>query len=186
MTEEEWLKCNETNLMFAAMETPSDEKLTLFNLSCCLRIRHLISDDVTLRTLDALERAENCSAVPAELALAANEVGTSSEYFNPSSPLYNPIRNISASKAVGHAVRRFLPMDSFYYSSDAVDNSKMVALYCQIAAEDAADPDRDVDSTSREAFSEDDVGRLWLKQRARAAEKSAQCEFIRTLFTRRA
>src|SRR6185503_16837369 len=41
MSEEEWLRCVETNPMFAAMEPPTEGQLAAFNLACCRRIRHL-------------------------------------------------------------------------------------------------------------------------------------------------
>ena len=95
--------------MFAAMELPAEVQLAAFNLACCRRIRHLITDDITLQALEALEEAADHATIAADLALAANQVGASSVYFNPASPLYDPSRNSSATRAVGHAVCRSLP-----------------------------------------------------------------------------
>jgi hypothetical protein len=118
--------------MFAAMEPPTEAQLGAFNLACCRRIRHLITDDITIRALDALETTADHAMIQPELALAANQV-ESSAYFDPTSPLFDPKRNSNAAKAVGHAVCRSLPPGSFHYATDAVDNSRLVALYCQWA-----------------------------------------------------
>lgn len=185
MSEEEWLQCSETNPMFAAMEPPSEELLAAFNLACCRHIRHLITDEITVQALDALESAGDHATIPAELALAANQVEATSAYFNPSPPLHDPSRNSNAAKAVGHAVCRSLPPGSFHYWKDAVDNARLVALYCQWAVGRAADPDRDADAEDYHGTNDAEPGLLWLRQRATQAEASAQCDLIRTLFTRR-
>ena len=78
MSEDEWRRCNETNPMFAAMELPTEAQLAAFNLTCCRRIRLLITDDITCQALDALEGAADHATIPAELALAANQVNASS------------------------------------------------------------------------------------------------------------
>jgi hypothetical protein len=185
MSEEEWLRCSETNPMFAAMEPPSEKQLAAFNLACCRRIRYLITDDIIRQALDALESGADHTTIPAELALAANQVEASSAYFNPASPLFDPSRNSNAAKAVGHAVCRSLPPGSFHYWNDAVDNARLVALYCQWAMGRAADPDRDADAEEYYGTNEEaEPGLKWLKQRAEQAEASAQCDLIRTLFTR--
>jgi hypothetical protein len=166
--------------MFAAMESPSEEQLAAFNLACCRRIRHLITDDITLEALDALETADDHVTVSRELALAANQVCSTSAYFDPSSPLFNPSRNKSAAKAVGHAVCRSLFRDSLQFWRDALDNARLVALNRQWAVGWAVDSDHDADSTD-----ETEPGISWLRQRAEQAEASAQCELIRSLFVRR-
>lgn len=183
MSEEEWLTCSSTNAMFAAMELPSDEQLAALNLACCLRIRNLITDDITTRALDALENSPDHAMVPAELALAAQEV--TSGWFNPTSPLFNPSRNWNAAKAVGHAVCRSLPLESFHYWKDGVDNARLVALYCQWAVGRAADPGMDDERLDEEA-DEADLGIGWLRKRAEQAEAFAQCDLIRGTFSRRA
>ena len=183
MSEEEWLRCAETNPMFAAMEPPAEEQLAAFNLECCRRIRHLITDDVSLRALDALESSPENTTVPVALALAAQEVTL---WWSPSSPLHDPSRNGNAAQAIGHAVCRSTPPGSFHYWKDAWDNARLVALYCQWAVSRAADPDRDADDA--DPYGADDnaePGLMWLRQRAQQAEASAQCDLIRTLFTRR-
>lgn len=158
MSQEEWLRCIETNPMFAAMEPPSEEQLAAFNLACCCRIRHLITDDIAVQALDSLGSAEGHATIPAELALAANQVEASSAYFNPSSPLYDPTRNSNAARAVGHAVCRSLPPGSLHYWKDAVDNARLVALYCQWAVGRAADPDRDTDAADYYGTNDDEPG----------------------------
>jgi hypothetical protein len=186
MLEEEWLRCSETNRMFAAIEPPTEAQLAAFNLACCRRIRRLITDDVTVQALDALERAVDRATIPAELALAANQVEASSAYVNPASPLFDPSRNANAAKAVGHAVCRSLPLGSFHYCEDATDNARLVALYCQWAAGRAADPDGDADAEDYYGTSDEaEPGLMWVRQRAEQAEASAQCDLMRTLFTRR-
>ena len=186
MSEEEWLGCSETNPMFAAMEPSSEERLSTFNLACCLRIRHLITDDITLQALDALESAEDHATIPADLAESANQVDGTSAYFNPAAPLFNPLRNSSAAKAVGHAVCRWLPPGSMHYWTDALDNARLVALKCQWAVSWAADPDIDADAEDYYGTKDTEPGLSWLRESARQAEATAQCDLIRTLFTRRA
>jgi hypothetical protein len=186
MSEEEWLRCSETNPMFAAMEPPSEEQLAAFNLACCRRIRHLITDDITLQALDALENAADHATIPAELAEAANLVDATSDYFNPASPLFNPLRNSSAAKAVGHAVCRSLSPESFHYWTDALDNARLIALKCQWAIGWAADPDVDADAEDYDGTKDTEPGLSWLREIARQTEAAAQCDLIRTLFTRRA
>jgi hypothetical protein len=181
MSEEEWLQCSETNPMFAAMEPPSEAQLAAFNLGCCRRIRHLITDDVSLRALDALESSPEHTTVPAELALAAQEV--TSGWFSPSSPLYDPSRNWNAAKAIGHAVCRSLAPGSFHYWKDGIDNARLVALYCQWAVGRAADPSTDDEGCEEEA-DEAGVGIGWIRAQAEQAEASAQCGMIRGIFTR--
>jgi hypothetical protein len=186
MSAEEWRRCSETNPMFAAMEPPTEAQLAAFNLACCRRIRHLISDDITRQALDALEVAGDHSTIPADLALAANQVEASSASFNPASPLRDPSRNSNAVKAVGHAVSRSLPPGSLHYWKDATDNARLVALYCQWAVGRAADPDREADDADPYCNDDDaEPGLMWLRQRAEQVEASAQCDFIRTLFTLR-
>lgn len=185
MSEEEWRRSSETNPMFAAMEPPTEARLAAFNLACCRRIRHLITDDITRQALDALEGAADQATIPAALALAANQVEASSEYFNPASPLYDPSRNSNAAKAVGHAVCRSLPPGSFYFATDATNNSRLVALYCQWAVGWAADPDSDADAADPYGTNDDaEPGRMWVRERAQQAEASAQCDLIRGLFDR--
>lgn len=183
MSEDEWRRCTETNPMFAAMEPPIEKQLAAFNLACCLRIRHLITDDITREALDALEGAADHATIPAAVALAANQVGASSEYFNTASPLCDPSRNYNAAKAVGHAVCRSLPPGSFHYWTDAADNARLVGLYCQWAVGRAADPDCGADPD--DTYDDAESGSLWLRQYAQQAEASAQCDLIRTLFTQR-
>jgi hypothetical protein len=185
MSEEEWRRCSETNPLFAAMEPPTEAQLAAFNLACCRRIRHLITDDITLQALDALEGADDAT-IPAELALAANQVEASSAYFDPASPLFDPSRNSNAAKAVGHAVCRSLPPGSFHYWKDALDNARLVALYSQWAVGHAADPDRDADAEDPYGTNDEaEPGLTWLRQCVQKAEASAQCGLIRTLFARR-
>jgi hypothetical protein len=172
MSEEEWLRCSNTNAMFAEMEPPSNEQLSAFNLACCQRIRNLITDDVTLQALDALENASDHATVRAELALAANQ--------------FDPSRNFNAAKAIGQAVCRSLPPGSFHYWPDGLDNARLIALYCQWGVAWAADPDTDADA--EDYYGTDDKaepGLLWLRDRAQQAEASAQCDLIRHLFVRR-
>ena len=171
--------------MFGAMSPPSDEQIAAFNLACCRRIRILITDDITSQALDALECAPGHTMIPAELAHAANRVEATSEYFNPASPLFDPSRNTNAAKAIGHAVCRSLPPGSLHYVADALENARLVALYCQWAVGRAADPDRDPDAEDYYGTKNTDPGLLWLRERAQQAEASAQCDLIRTLFTRR-
>jgi hypothetical protein len=185
MSEEEWLRCSETNPMFAATEPPAEVQLATFNLACCRRIRHLITDDVVLRALEALEISPGHTTVPAELALEALEV--TSGGLSPTSPLYNPARNWSAVKAVGHAVCRSLPPGSLQYWSDARENARMVALYCQWAVGWAADPDSDADAEDPYGDLDNaDPGLMYLRRTAQQAEASAQCDLIRRLFKRAA
>jgi hypothetical protein len=186
MSEEEWLRCSDTNPMFTAMESSSNEQLAVFNLACCRRIRHLITDDITRQALDALESAADHATVPAELAEAANQVGATSAYFNPASPLFDPSRNTNAAKAVGHAVCGSLLPGSLHYRADALNNARLVALYCQWAVGRAADPDPDADAEDYYGANHDaEPGLMWLRQRAEHAEAAAQCDLIRSLFTRR-
>jgi hypothetical protein len=63
-----------------------------------------------------------------------------------------------------------------------VDNSRLVALYCQWAVGRAASPDRDVDAEDND---DTEPGLMWLRHRATQAEASAQCDLIRTVFSRR-
>ncbi|HYV39027.1 MAG TPA: hypothetical protein VE988_25300 [Gemmataceae bacterium] len=175
MAEEEWLESCATNTLFAAMEQPSEAQLAEFNLACCRRIRHLITDDITMQALEALERAADHATIPAELALAANQVEST----------FGPAQNESVAKAIGHAVCRCLPPGSFYYETDAVENARLVALYCQWAVGHAAEP-----AANDEGFDEEvdaaELGQTWLRQRAEQTEADAQCDLIRHLFTRRA
>jgi hypothetical protein len=183
MSEEEWDRCKETNPMFAAMSPPTEEQLAAFNLACCRRIRNLITDAITGQALDALECAPGHGTIPVELAHAANQVEATSEYFNPASPLFNPSRNTNAAKAIGHAVCRSLPPGSLHYCADALENARLVALYCQWAVGRAADPDHDADAEDYYGTKNTEPGLLWLRERAQQAEASAQCDLIRTLFT---
>ncbi len=184
MSEEEWLQCSKTNPMLAAMEPPSEERLAEFNLACCRRIRHFLTDDITLQALEALELAGDQATAPAELAQAVNELAWT--YIAPSSPLYDPSRNTAAAQAVGLAVCRSLPPGSFHYWSDAVDCSRLVAVYCQSAVGWAADPDRDADAEDYEGADDGaEPGLTWIRQRAEQAEASIHCDLIRSLFTRR-
>ena len=176
MSEEEWLRCSETNPMFAAIEQPSEAMLTAFNLACCRRVRGLITDNVLHQALDALEYVAGQCTVPADLALVANQVDTSSR---------DPSCNPNVSMAVGHAVCRFLPPGSFHYWTDAVDNARLVALYCQWAVGRAADPDPDADAADPYGTNDDaEPGLMWVRERAQQAEASAQCDLIRGLFSR--
>lgn len=180
MSEQEWLQCSDTNLMFATIALPSEAELAAFNLAICNRIRNLISDEISLKALDALERSSDHITVPAELALAAQEI---SGYFSPASPFFNPSRNWNAARAIAHAVCRSLTPGSFHYWADGVDNARLVALYCQWAAGSVADPGADepqFDANSDEA----DLGSGWLRKRAEKAEASAQCDLIRGMFSR--
>ena len=153
---------------------PSAQQLSAFNVECCRRIRELIFDAATHEALDGLEKSSDRATVPAELALRANRVGaTSADLDEP--------RNFSAAKAVAHAVCRCLPPDSDYYWTDPVDNSRLVAFYCQWAVAHAADP-----ADEEERCDEECTPLSWLADRARTAEASAQCDIIRKLFTRRA
>jgi hypothetical protein len=184
MAEDEWLRSVDTNAMFAAMEPPTEAQLAAFNLECCRRIRPLITDDVTRRALEALAGAADHVRIPADLARAA--IGATSAYHAPASPLFDPARNLNAAKAVGHAVCRSLPPGSFDYWTDAVDNARLVALYCQWAVGHAADPDTQANAEEPcEANDDAEPGLLWLRQRAERAEAAAQCDLIRSLFTRR-
>lgn len=186
MSEEDWDRCGETNPMFAAMESPSEERLGAFNHACCRRIRHLITDAITAQALDALDGAADHATIPADLALAANQVEASSAYFDPASPLFDPSRNSNAAKAVGHAVCRSLPPGSFHYWKDAVDNARLVAVYCQWAAGRAADPDPDADAEDYFGTNDEaEPGLMWVREHAEQAEASAQCDLIRSLFARR-
>ena len=87
----------------------------------------------------------NGKTIPAELTNSgANEVDGSTAYFDPTSPLFDPSRNLNAARAIGHAVCRSLPPGSFHYWPDSLDNARLVAFYCQCAVGRAADdPDAD-------------------------------------------
>lgn len=175
MSEEEWLRCSETNAMFAVIEQPSESQLAAFNLACCRRVRGLISDDVLHQALDALECAEEPNTVPVELALAANQVGASSR---------DPSCNPNVVRAVGHAVCRSLPPGSFHHWKDGVDNARLVALYCMWAVGRSAVPPSGEECSDEEP--EQSVsGAMWLRKRAEQAEASAQCNLIRSLFSRK-
>lgn len=182
MSADEWLRCGATNPMFVTMEPPSDAQLAAFNLACCRRIRHLITDDITLHALEALENAADQATIPAELAIASNEVPF--RFYPPTSPMYNLSRSFDAAKAVGHAVCRSTPPGSFHYWKDAMDNARLVALYCQWAVGRAADTGTDDEGCDEEADAAD-VGIGWIRKRAEQTEAAAQCDLIRTLFTRR-
>jgi hypothetical protein len=182
MSEEEWLRCGETNPMFVAMELPSEQQLAEFNLACCRRIRKLITDDVTLQALDALENAPDHATVPAELAIAAN--GVPFGYYPPTSPLYNPSRSFNAAKAVAHAVCRSLPPGSFHYWTDGLENARLVALYCMWAVGREAEAGSE-DEGCDEAADEAEIGVGWLRGRAEQIESAALCDLIRRFFTQR-
>jgi hypothetical protein len=178
MSEEEWLQCRQTNAMFAAMEPPSETQLAAFNLACCRRIRHLITDEIALQALDALELAADNGTIAADLALAANKVGMSSAH--------DPSLNSNAAKAIGHAVCRFLPPGSFHYWKDGLDNARLVALYCQWAIGWDADRERDADAEDYlDTTEEAEPGSTWIRQHAEDAEASAQCGLIRSIFALR-
>jgi len=186
MSDEEWLSCSETNSMFAAISPPSEQQLAAFNLACCRRIRRLITDDVMFKALDALEMASDNATVPPEIAIAALEVDATSAYFNPTSPLFDPSRNSNAARAVGHAVCRSLPPGSFHYWKDSLDNARIVALYCQNAVGEVADVDPEADAEDYYGTKDEaEPGLKWIRGCARQSEAYAQCDLIRSLFTRR-
>ena len=178
MTEDEWIRSSDTNAMFAALGGRSDAQLAAFNIACCRRIASLISDDATRRALDALENAPDHATIPAELAQAA--LLESSDLFNPASRQFDPSRNFNAAKAVAHAAWRSLAPGSSQVQADALENARLVALYCQWAVGEAADPDADDDDTDEET----EPGSSWIRERAQKAEASAQCDLIRKLFAR--
>jgi hypothetical protein len=179
MSEEDWRHCTNINAMFAAMEQPSDQQLYLFVVECCRRIQYLITDDASLRALDALVSAPDHAFVAADIAVGAQQM--TSAYINPESPLFNPARNRQAALAVAEAVRSSLPLDNVHHSSDIQNNARLVALNCQWAVARAAglvENDGGIDEDV-------DAGAKWLSDRAEQAEEAAQCDLVRTLFVPR-
>jgi len=162
--------------MFRAMGPASEERLALFNLLCCRRIRELISDEATLQALDALENAPEHLTVPVGIALNAVRIVTTAPY--------DPSRNAAAAMAVAFAVCRSLPADHLRYCSDAVENARETALNCQWAVGWSADPATSGEDCEDEG-AERELGHSWLRERAEKAEESAQCELFRQLFSRR-
>src|SRR5262245_8987748 len=115
MSEEEWLRCNDTNKMFVAMAAPSEEELANFNLACCRRIRECLSDAASVKAIEALEASTN-GKIAVAIALDANRIITGLAH--------DPSWNGEAAMAIAHAVSRSTPKGDFYFCSDAVDNSR--------------------------------------------------------------
>ncbi len=182
MTEDEWLRCNSTNALFAAIERPTDQQISLFNVECVRHIKRLVSDDASRIAIEALENSSDKSSIPQDIAEAANLASSGS--FNPQSPQFDPARNFNAAKAVAHAVCHAVPTDGFYHSADRLENARRVALYCQWAVASSADANDSVDCCENEA-AEPELGHVWLKVLAGEAEAAAQCELFRRIFTRK-
>ena len=173
LSEEEWLACSSTNALFAALESPSDVRLSEFNFACCRRIRWLIDDDVTLRAIAAMENAPDHATIPIEHAGAVIQFATTPHYHDPASPRCDPSRDSNAAMAVGLAVCRSLPPGSSFHWKDRLDISRLVAMYCQWAV------GRRVDIG---ASGEAEIGVSPVNDRTQQAEASAQCDLIRSLF----
>jgi hypothetical protein len=77
MTEVEWLACADPEPMLVFLrDKASDRRRRLFAVACCRRIRHLMSDDWSLRAVDVAERladdlAANDEVVSARAGAAA-------------------------------------------------------------------------------------------------------------------
>ncbi len=133
LSEEEWLACSSTNALFAALESPSDVRLSEFNFACCRRIRWLIDDDVTLRAIAAMENAPDHATIPIEHAVAVIQFATTPHYHDPASPRCDPSRDSNAAMAVGLAVCRSLPPGNSFHWKYRLDISRLVSMYCQWA-----------------------------------------------------
>ncbi len=155
------------NQLFSMVSHPPYAEVHAFVIFCIDRVAHLFETDSTKSAFQQLKMA---GAVEPELAEQAN-VDSNSLY----------LRNSSAAKAVGEAVRHCTRPNSFHFSDNYVENARLVALYCQWAlswAECPLDPDDECDDVDDE---EDESGLLWLR---RQIEEKVQAEQLAFVFER--
>jgi hypothetical protein len=76
MTEEEWLACEDPSKMLEFLrDKVSDRKLRIFEIACCHRIIHLLSDHRARGALTLVERFVDGFALPTDLIAAQPVLG---------------------------------------------------------------------------------------------------------------
>ncbi|MBC7854081.1 MAG: hypothetical protein IAF94_11650 [Pirellulaceae bacterium] len=167
MTEIEWSKSTDPIKMLASLQNPTDRDLSTFSLACLRRIWALITDPRSIAAIEALEKSAG-TKVPEDIALAASNVGTTSDF--------EPSTNFSAARAVLHAVSFSLPPQNYWYNGDRKKIARDVTFYAQLAVAATVRPLQSSHKQTNDSHSD------WLMSEMERAEASAQCDEIRTIF----